>query len=146
MTDLLSTVPLSLENSPEILEEHPCLSCGACCARYRVSFYWGETTDAAGGMVPAALTEPLTHSRVTMKRTGGDGCLRCVALEGEIGGRIGCSIHNVRPSVCRDFAVSWENGESHDRCDESRKAYGLAPLKPWVVRGELPLGEDPLVA
>ncbi|MEG6657786.1 YkgJ family cysteine cluster protein, partial [Pseudomonas aeruginosa] len=22
--------------------DNPCLTCGACCAHFRVSFYWGE--------------------------------------------------------------------------------------------------------
>ncbi len=38
---------------------NPCLSCGACYAFFRVSFYWAEADDGAG-RVPAALTEPLT--------------------------------------------------------------------------------------
>ncbi|MGN2398423.1 YkgJ family cysteine cluster protein, partial [Klebsiella quasipneumoniae] len=40
-------------------EINPCMTCGACCAYFRVSFYWAEADDA-GGLVPAALTEPLT--------------------------------------------------------------------------------------
>ena len=27
--------------------DNPCLSCGACCMTYRVSFYWGDA-DARG--------------------------------------------------------------------------------------------------
>lgn len=38
---------------------NPCMSCGACCAYFRVSFYWAEADDA-GGSVPAQLTEPVT--------------------------------------------------------------------------------------
>lgn len=40
-------------------EINPCMTCGACCAYFRVSFYWAEADDA-GGTVPSALTEPLT--------------------------------------------------------------------------------------
>ncbi len=40
-------------------EINPCMTCGACCAYFRVSFYWAEADDA-GGLVPSALTEPLT--------------------------------------------------------------------------------------
>ena len=40
-------------------EINPCMTCGACCAYFRVSFYWAEADDA-GGPVPSALTEPLT--------------------------------------------------------------------------------------
>ncbi|WP_374212354.1 YkgJ family cysteine cluster protein [Thiothrix subterranea] len=35
------------------MNPNPCMTCGACCASFRVSFYWGET-DAA----PLALYPP----------------------------------------------------------------------------------------
>lgn len=38
---------------------NPCMTCGACCACFRVSFYWAEGDDASG-RVPASLTEPVT--------------------------------------------------------------------------------------
>lgn len=38
---------------------NPCMTCGACCAYFRVSFYWAEASDG-GGTVPVHLTEPLT--------------------------------------------------------------------------------------
>ena len=30
--------------------EHPCRTCGACCAFFRVSFHWSEAAPALGGM------------------------------------------------------------------------------------------------
>ncbi len=41
---------------------NPCMTCGACCAHYRVSFYWGESSEAPGGFVPIELTEQV-HPR-----------------------------------------------------------------------------------
>ena len=38
-------------------EVNVCQPCGACCAHFRVSFYWAEADDAPGGFVPAALTD-----------------------------------------------------------------------------------------
>lgn len=38
---------------------NPCMTCGACCAYFRVSFYWAEGDDASG-RVPASLTESIT--------------------------------------------------------------------------------------
>ncbi|MGB7648286.1 MAG: YkgJ family cysteine cluster protein, partial [Pseudomonas fluorescens] len=32
-------------------EASPCLSCGACCSHFRVSFFWGECASS-GGTVP----------------------------------------------------------------------------------------------
>jgi hypothetical protein len=33
------------------MSDNPCVSCGACCAHFRVSFYWAEADDAPGGIV-----------------------------------------------------------------------------------------------
>jgi len=38
-----------------------CLTCGACCSSFRVSFYWGEATGAPNGYVPSELTEAGFH-------------------------------------------------------------------------------------
>ncbi|ENO4720751.1 YkgJ family cysteine cluster protein, partial [Escherichia coli] len=38
---------------------NPCMTCGACCAFFRVSFYWAEADDA-GGNVPVSLTEQIS--------------------------------------------------------------------------------------
>ncbi|CAN5371229.1 YkgJ family cysteine cluster protein [soil metagenome] len=115
------------------MEPNPCLTCGACCTMFRVSFYWREADDFTPGGVPVELTQPLTAHRLMMKGTGG-ASPRCVALEGEIGVKAGCGIHPRRPTPCRDFDASWSNGQPHDRCDRARASVGLRPLTPddWV--------------
>lgn len=55
---------------------------------------------------------------------------RCIALQGQIGERVFCSIYERRSSVCRSFEPSWENGRPNDRCDKARAAWGLGPLTP----------------
>lgn len=107
---------------------HPCLSCGACCATFRVSFYWAEGDDG-GGTVPAELTEPLTPFLRAMRGTN-EVVPRCVSLEGQVGGACRCAIHPLRPSPCREFAASYEAGTHHDRCDTARACHGLPPLTP----------------
>jgi len=59
----------------------------------------------------------------------------CTALDGEVGKAVSCSIHANRPSPCRAFTASWSDGTHHERCDEARGRYGLAPLTPedWKV-------------
>ena len=110
-------------------DENPCLTCGACCAYYRASFYWTEGDDVAGGTVPVDLTESLNlHLRV-MRGTNNPNP-RCIALDGEIGHCVSCSIYNLRSSVCREFPYSWENGIHNERCDKARQAWGLEPLAP----------------
>jgi Fe-S-cluster containining protein len=108
--------------------EHPCRTCGACCATFRVSFYGGET-DAVYGEVPIDLTEPVTPHRVAMRGTN-QIPPRCVALDGPVGGLTTCTIHTIRPSPCREFEAAWEDGTPHDRCDAARARHGLAPLTP----------------
>lgn len=110
---------------------HPCLSCGACCAHFRVAFHWSETDPALGGTVPAELTERLDAHRVVMRGTYAPP-LRCVALVGEIGKAVHCDIHPGRPSVCREVEPSWESGQHSLQCDKSRSAHGLPPLTPAV--------------
>ena len=112
---------------------NPCLKCGACCAFFRVSFYWGETDLYPGGGVPADFTERLTDFRQCMKGTNQKKPF-CAALEGEIGKSVRCAIYADRPSPCREFGVIWENDtarfnpESLKRCNKARAAWGLAPL------------------
>lgn len=105
---------------------HPCLSCGACCAQYRVSMHWMET-DAGAGLVPRALTEPFGSHQVVMRGTW-ESRPRCVALEAEIGRHSRCTIHALRPTACRDVAASWEDGTASPQCDRARLAHGLPAL------------------
>ena len=107
---------------------HPCLTCGACCATFRVSFYWAEP-------VPAELTEPLNAFRAHMKHAPDPERPRCVALQGEIGRQVACSIYGERPTPCRDFEASYEKGEPNPRCDRARERHGLQPLTPrdWIA-------------
>lgn len=107
---------------------NPCISCGACCGFYRASFYWAETDMAEGGTVPAGLTEKLNDFRCVMKGTD-QPKPRCVALIGEIGESVRCSIYEQRASVCRDFKVSYENNIHNPGCDQARAAHGLGPLE-----------------
>lgn len=106
---------------------NPCLRCGACCACFRVSFYWGESDAAPGGYVPTELTQPISPHRSAMKGTD-QPKPRCLALQGVVGQTVSCSIHPQRPSPCREFNASWEQGEFNEACDRARQKYSLAPL------------------
>jgi uncharacterized protein len=111
---------------------HPCLTCGACCAYFRVSFHWSEADPELGGTVPIALTEPLRQHERAMRGTS-QPQPRCVALDAEIGVYSRCSIHPVRPSVCRAVPASWdpdegEHAQPSAQCDKARIAHGLMPL------------------
>jgi len=42
--------------------------------------------------------------------------VRCVALKGEVGKQVTCSIYSQRPSPCREFDVFEEDGSANPRC------------------------------
>lgn len=107
-------------------DTNPCMTCGACCAYFRVSFYWAEGDDA-GGAVPADLTEPLTPFLRCMQGTHHKPC-RCTALRGTPGASASCAIYANRPSPCREFAMSGEGNVRNEACDRARAHYGLPPL------------------
>lgn len=111
---------------------NPCMSCGACCAWFRVSFYWAEGDDG-GGAVPNALTEPLTPFLRCMRGTN-DRRPRCLALEGNVGETVRCTIYAGRPSPCREFAMAGDGGRPNDACDRARAHYGLSPLSPSAAQ------------
>ena len=114
---------------------HPCLTCGACCAFFRVSFHWSEAEPATGGRVPIELTEPLrAHERV-MRGTS-QAQPRCIALDADIGRYSRCSIHPVRPSACAAVPASLEFGARSAQCDKARIAHGLHALEAedWLWR------------
>ena len=119
---------------------HPCLSCGACCAIYRVGLHWSEAEPALGGLVPRALTEPLRRHELVMRGTSHANA-RCIALDADIGRYSRCSIHPLRPSACREVGASWEHGGVSAQCDRARIAHGLLLLTPtdWIEVGETAL-------
>lgn len=110
---------------------NPCLQCGACCAFFRVSFYWSEAEPFLGGSVLPELVEPLNAQRVAMR-----GTLhppeRCTALEGQVGETVSCSICSSRPSPCRELQPWNVDGQPNEKCSRARAAYQLPPLNPTL--------------
>jgi len=103
-----------------------CQRCGACCAAFRVDFHPAELAGGAfawGDGVPVALTVALTSCLFRLRGTD-EASPRCVALAGEIGVAVACSIYEGRPSPCREFDVE------HDACRRARHRHGLPPLTP----------------
>ena len=111
------------------VKEHPCLSCGACCASYRVTFPSSETKRTNPFPVPEEYTEDSGIHFKTMKGTGKKHRPSCCALIGKIGVKAICGIYSERPTPCREFMASWENGRPNSRCDEARRLHGMSPLK-----------------
>jgi Fe-S-cluster containining protein len=114
------------------MPDFACLSCGACCAAFRVDFHAvdlaTEHVEHADGVgVPRELTVPLT---ATLHRMLGTDAAppRCVALAGEVGQAVRCTIYQQRPGPCRDFAPYAPLGIGDDACDRARRRHGLKPL------------------
>lgn len=105
----------------------PCQSCGACCARYRVSFGSDEIDDVPGGKVPSGLTEAFSPDVALMKGTAAAPS-RCVALRGTIGESAFCAIYEFRPSACSEFAPLAAVGIGDEACSEARRHHRLPPL------------------
>lgn len=91
-----------------------CTRCGACCATYRVSFYWSE-----GAHLPERMVERVTPTMACMAGTY-SARPRCAALQGRVGGQVRCGVYEQRPPVCRDVVP----GDA--RCVEARRRHGLA--------------------
>lgn len=123
--------------------ENICQHCGACCAYFRVSFYWGESDPLQGGKVPPEMTEEENEFFNNMLGTN-QSHPYCQALEGKIGGEVSCAIYENRPSPCSDFGIHYVHGkieisrEELQRCNKARAGWNLPPL----VMEELIRGND----
>jgi Fe-S-cluster containining protein len=94
-----------------------------------VQFYWREANAGESDHpVPAHLFEELTPQYRCMKGTNDKHHPKCGGLKGRIGVDASCSIYPLRPSPCRDFKASFEDGVRQPRCDEARERHGLKPL------------------
>ncbi len=101
----------------EQLEEKKniCLSCGACCAAYRVSFYWSEAKELG---IEDTFIEELNSLRLCMAGTKHQS-IRCRALQGVVGREVFCIVYSRRPSPCREVQ------QGDDKCNRARAKYGL---------------------
>ncbi|HPT51069.1 MAG TPA: YkgJ family cysteine cluster protein [Accumulibacter sp.] len=79
-------------------DEFECCSCGACCASFRVSFYWAELDTRE---LPETAIEQLTPWHACMAGTNSSSP-RCTALQGVVGRRVYCTLYRHRPSPCRE--------------------------------------------
>ncbi|RTL39510.1 MAG: YkgJ family cysteine cluster protein [Burkholderiales bacterium] len=105
---------------------NPCLSCGACCASFRVDFHSSEL-ESQGGRVPDGLTVEVTGHWVRMRGTD-HAQPRCAALSGQVGVKASCGIHEWRPSPCREFGERVPMGIGDEACNRARARHGLPPI------------------
>lgn len=101
-----------------------CQTCGACCVSFRVDFHPAELAGGAfawGPGVPVEMTVPVAPAIMRMRGTDAAEA-RCVALAGEVGRAVNCTIYAGRPSPCREFDTK------HAACGKARQRCGLPPL------------------
>jgi Fe-S-cluster containining protein len=106
--------------------DNPCLSCGACCASFRVDFSC-EELQSRGGSVPDGLAVELSDHTARMRGSDHQPP-RCAALVGQVGLRASCGIHEWRPGPCREFALLAPLGRGDEACTRARARHGLAAL------------------
>ena len=95
-----------------------CQQCGACCASFRVSFYWAE---AAQRGLPDSSVEQVDRHLASMAGTNRPEP-RCQSLQGELGRQVACRVYTARPSPCREVQPGDE------KCNKARARHGLGPL------------------
>jgi Fe-S-cluster containining protein len=117
MTDSIDQAARTNHPCPNLRQDNPCRQCGACCASFRVSFYWAE----AAPNLPQPLTEKLNPWMSCMAGTNSD-TPRCHALLGKIGEAVSCDIYDQRPSPCREVRPGDE------KCGAARARHGMAAL------------------
>ncbi len=103
-----------------------------------MSFYWGEA-ESAGGHVPDNLTHQVNQVYSCMKGTERSP-QRCVALLGEVGGSVRCTIYENRPSPCREFECHSETLAGNADCNRARASHGLEPLPDLIPERLDPVG------
>ncbi len=108
-------------------ERNACLSCGACCALFKVAFAQTETDENEGGIVPARYAVKIDRTRCAMRGTEQSN-KRCAALEGIVGKQVRCTIYEQRPSCCHNFIAAWEKNTHNATCNRARVIYGLQPF------------------
>lgn len=109
-------------------KENICLSCGACCATYRVSLYWSEARDLG---LEGTMIQKLNSWRICMAGTN-QPSPRCLALKGTIGKDVICTVYSKRPSPCRELR------QGDEKCNKARARHGLEPLGPVLAESENP--------
>jgi Fe-S-cluster containining protein len=73
----------------------------------------------------------------------------CIALQGEVGQRVFCSIYDKRSTTCREFGIEWDRGVLHfnpddlEQCMKARAAWGLPPISLEPTQPNAPDSDTP---
>lgn len=97
--------------------EFDCQSCGACCAYSAEWPRFSLESDEQLALIP----EAFVAADLSGMRCEND---RCLALAGEIGKHVACTIYAVRPEVCRACMPG------DPECLMAREAHGIGRVAP----------------
>lgn len=105
----------------------PCFRCGMCCIRWQPLLGPAEIRRLAGELGITARTFKRRYTRPFPLRRGWhqlrEGAVGCVFLDVQ-DGIYGCTIHTIRPEVCRQ----WQAGLDHRECLEGLRRFPGPPL------------------
>ena len=93
----------------------PCQRCGACCAYDKNWPRFSLEAEEDIALIPEAL--------VALDKSGMR-CVenRCLALSGEVGKQVSCTIYGLRPDVCRTCMPG------DPECNTAREHYGFSTI------------------
>jgi Fe-S-cluster containining protein len=94
-------------------EEYDCTKCGACC-----SFKWSWPVLRKDRADAVKIPIEMQRQDYPLLKTSDAG--RCVALRGEVGQCVSCSIYADRPDACRKFVPG------STLCKEARAKFGIS--------------------
>ncbi len=109
-----------------------CQRCGACCVNSDENRAEGFRDYVQVFRTDALARQPELLKRFTVRNRRGELHMkldlegRCVALEGRLGKRVGCSLYSVRPEVCRRVQAG------SDECLRARRERGMDRAEPDV--------------
>jgi Fe-S-cluster containining protein len=109
-----------MDSTEDYQDQQTCQRCGACCATFRVSFYWTEATVRG---LPELAVQQLNPWLACMAGTNSSQP-RCNALAGQVGQSVQCTLYEQRPEPCRELRPGDE------KCSRARARHGLPPLSP----------------
>lgn len=82
--------------------KYDCIKCGVCCSYFHnIPILPEEVSLIDNNLKQYTLVSPLQANGLSMKFV--EGTKRCIALEGEVGKSVSCSVYEIRPPVCRRF-------------------------------------------
>lgn len=96
-------------------DSSPCQSCGACCAYDKNWPRFSLEAEEDLALIPPAL---IAEDQSGMRCDGN----RCLALAGEVGKHVGCTIYGLRPDVCRACLPG------DPECNTARAFYGFSAI------------------